>query len=640
MRTLKESIRSYMHKVTFALVSVILVSVLVLNIANEQSRAQGTADKIFEQMDKILEENQKELTRLRQEYTAECLHNTEAIAYILEKNPAARYNRDELRKIAEFMEVDEIHIIDARGEIVSGTHPQYYGYNFDSGEQMNFFKPMLTDKFLKMVQDIEPNTAEQKLMQYSAMWNSTGEFIVEVGIEPVNVSKVTEKNELPYIFSQLCVNPDTSYFAIDAQTGKIVGATDAELVGMDMEAVGLNTEKIQSTKGFSSTINGKRSYTVFKKVADNYIGVAVTNKALYERIPLNMLYLVVCLGIIALALFKAVTRYMDRDVVQKIGEVNGKLYKITMGDLNAKVDVHSTKEFSELSRYINEMLQSLLVNDRKMTYVLGKTDMRIGVYEYNKQMKKVRFTGDVLQILKIGTEDVWKLTSDWADFKKYIGNMQKEPVTGENEIFAVGNGQYLRIEEVQEGEEIFGVVTDVTEEIRKRKEIEYDRDHDRLTGLYNRRGREFRLSQVLKECREPYYCAEVMIDADGLKMVNDTYGHENGDEYLKQIANVLKQEAGENCILCRQGGDEFTLFYYGCEKEALLQKIENLKALQSGQTAQLKDGLTVDLKFSMGSSVAYGAVDYEKMYREADEKMYEDKRTRKNLIKETDAKES
>ena len=56
-----------MYKVTFALVSVILISITALNIANEQSRAQGTADKIFEQMDKMLEENQKELTRLRQE---------------------------------------------------------------------------------------------------------------------------------------------------------------------------------------------------------------------------------------------------------------------------------------------------------------------------------------------------------------------------------------------------------------------------------------------------------------------------------------------------------------------------------------------------------------------------------------------
>ena len=67
MRTLKKSIWSYMYKVTFALVSVILISIMALNIVNEQSRAQGSADKIFEQMDKMLEENQKELTRLRQE---------------------------------------------------------------------------------------------------------------------------------------------------------------------------------------------------------------------------------------------------------------------------------------------------------------------------------------------------------------------------------------------------------------------------------------------------------------------------------------------------------------------------------------------------------------------------------------------
>ena len=87
------------------------------------------------------------------------------------------------------------------------------------------------------------------------------------------------------------------------------------------------------------------------------------------------------LSLIHISLFKAVTRYLDWEVVQKIGEVNRKLHKITMGDLNVKIDVHSSREFFELSRYINEMLQSLLANDRKMSYVLGKTDMHIGVYE-------------------------------------------------------------------------------------------------------------------------------------------------------------------------------------------------------------------------------------------------------------------
>ena len=63
-----------------------------------------------------------------------------------------------------------------------------------------------------------------------------------------------------------------------------------------------------------------------------------------------------------------------------------------------------------------------------------------------------------------------------------------------------------------------------------------------------------------------------MVDADGLKMVNDTYGHENGDEYLKRIAEMLKQEAGENSILCRQGGDELHCSIISMGKKRLCRK--------------------------------------------------------------------
>ncbi len=107
---------------------------------------------------------------------------------------------EELKKIASMIEVDEIHIFDTTGCIISGTHPSYYGYTFDSGDQMSFFKPMLEDQSLRLVQDITPNTAEMKMMQYSALWSHDGKFIVQVGMEPVNVLKVTEKNELSYIF--------------------------------------------------------------------------------------------------------------------------------------------------------------------------------------------------------------------------------------------------------------------------------------------------------------------------------------------------------------------------------------------------------------------------------------------------------
>ena len=284
MRTLKKSIWSYMYKVTFALVSVILISITALNIANEQSRAQGTADKIFEQMDKMLEENQKELTRLRQEYAAKCLHNTEAIAYILEKNTGARNDLYELRKIAEFMEVDEIHIIDAAGEIVSGTHPQYYGYSFDSGEQMNYFKPMLKDKSLTMCQDVTPNTAEGKKMMYAITWNEDGTKMLQVGIKPKRLLNEIKQNNISNVVAGMPVYKGMEIMVADGDTQVIEGATDSSKLGEKLEDVGISADHV-SADGATVTqirMDGKHCRCMMHQ-NDNYIVIVTVEDSFYQQ---------------------------------------------------------------------------------------------------------------------------------------------------------------------------------------------------------------------------------------------------------------------------------------------------------------------------------------------------------------------
>lgn len=180
MRTLQKIISRYMYQVAGILVAAMLVIVLYIDITNEQELARESAMRTFMQMEQVLEENQKELEEIREEYKETALHNAEVIARLIESDPNVVDSVQELRKIAASVEVDEIHIFDTTGRIVAGTHPEYYDYTFDSGEQMMFFKPMLEDKSLKLVQDIMPNTAEGKQMQYSALWSSSGEFIVQV----------------------------------------------------------------------------------------------------------------------------------------------------------------------------------------------------------------------------------------------------------------------------------------------------------------------------------------------------------------------------------------------------------------------------------------------------------------------------
>ena len=83
-----------------------------------------------------------------------------------------------MQKIAALISVDEIHLFDTKGYIYSGSVPKYFGYSFDSGEQMAYFKPMLKDKKLTMCQDVTPNTSEAKEMMYAITWNEAGNKMI------------------------------------------------------------------------------------------------------------------------------------------------------------------------------------------------------------------------------------------------------------------------------------------------------------------------------------------------------------------------------------------------------------------------------------------------------------------------------
>lgn len=632
MQTLKEIISRYIQSVTLFLVIVLLALILYIQINNEQKQAYETATETFYQIEQVLAENQEELNETRESYRQTCLHNAEAISYIIENNPSVLSDADDLRKIAELMEVDEIHIFDKTGRIYAGTHPEYYDYTFDSGEQMRFFKPMLTDKSLRLVQEITPNTAEKKLMQYSALWSQSGNFIVQVGMEPVNVLKVTEKNELSYLFSLFRVNPDANYYAIHKYSGTIVGSTDLSCVGKNLSEIGLNLDVVSTRqKGFHANVNGQNSYCVFKEADENYIGRILSSRDLYRRIPSMMAVLVVCLITIAMILSHVVTRYMNRYVVEGIHSINEKLHSIAQGNLDEIVDVQSSVELSELSSYINRMKKSILDNNRKMSYVLGKTNMFIGVYEYNSHMKRVRITEHVPRILALEPGEAERLSADYKDFQEFISALRKNPVAEETCVFSCKN-RYVKLEEINGGNEIFGVIIDVTDEIEKRKKIEAERDFDQLTGLYNRRGLEMKLSALFANPKALGHSAIVMADADNLKVINDTYGHDAGDVYLREISGLFRDFGPRSCVSARLGGDEFILFLYHYDSEQeLTDAVALLTDLQNNRFADLNDQIQVPLRFSFGSCLTGQCADYETLMKAADEKMYENKRERKGL---------
>ncbi|WP_232312896.1 GGDEF domain-containing protein [Enterovibrio coralii] len=129
----------------------------------------------------------------------------------------------------------------------------------------------------------------------------------------------------------------------------------------------------------------------------------------------------------------------------------------------------------------------------------------------------------------------------------------------------------LRSTQVQS--QLLLVGEDITENRRMEQQLRYQAQHDFLTGLRNRNYFEMCLADALRETNEMGLVhAMFYIDLDQFRVINDTVGHEAGDEALKQTAQVLKSLLPEGATLARLGGDEFAVICYNCNEQAALKQ--------------------------------------------------------------------
>jgi diguanylate cyclase (GGDEF)-like protein len=154
--------------------------------------------------------------------------------------------------------------------------------------------------------------------------------------------------------------------------------------------------------------------------------------------------------------------------------------------------------------------------------------------------------------------------------------------------------------------------------------------HDQLTGLYNRHYFE----HAKKELKELPVISVIMTDINGLKLINDTYGHEAGDELLKEYARILKESFKKSDLIFRWGGDEFVVVLKNTA-EATSWELCNRLVRRCGETL-VRD---IPLSISVGISSKLEGENIDLAFPEAENMMYKNKLTEskssKNLIMKT-----
>jgi len=150
---------------------------------------------------------------------------------------------------------------------------------------------------------------------------------------------------------------------------------------------------------------------------------------------------------------------------------------------------------------------------------------------------------------------------------------------------------------------LYSIVIDVTDREIAQEEIKHMSFHDYLTGVYNRRYFEEEFKRLNVQRNFPL--AVVMGDVNGLKLINDSFGHSEGDRVLVQAAHGIQNSLRDDDIVARLGGDEFGILLPNTtEEEAteLLKRVQiNLNAMN--KTAESEAGNMALLSISFGYSV-------------------------------------
>jgi diguanylate cyclase (GGDEF)-like protein/PAS domain S-box-containing protein len=174
-----------------------------------------------------------------------------------------------------------------------------------------------------------------------------------------------------------------------------------------------------------------------------------------------------------------------------------------------------------------------------------------------------------------------------------------------------------------------GITRDITEKKQIEEQLRILSVTDELTGLYNRRGFFTLAEQQLKVARRHEKGVFLLSgDIDNLKKVNDTFGHQKGDQMLTEVAAVLRESFRESDIIARIGGDEFVVFQMedaDASPEALLARLQ--KNIDDHNEERGYD-YEISLSYGIVRCAAESACSIDEMLVRADKMMYEQKRLR------------
>ncbi len=593
------------YLIAFITVVTMIFLQLILLTLNHSREAKAMTKAYLVQVEVIIGKNKHQeeylLDSLKEDYAV----LAKAVAFYLDHNNKEVYDAEGLQKLCGLMSIDEIHIFNSEGTITSSSVPSYIGYSFDSGEQMAYFKPMLTDKTLSMCQDITPNTAEGKPMVYAITWNEAQTRMVQIGIEPVRLLNELETNEIQNTVSNIPL-PEHMYIIIaDPDTHEIVGATNSDFIGKVFEDVSsLDLSRVNDNYFTSNCEMDIKTplwhHSCSASLSEGYyICLFLSNYYFFEK-SLESVFAVAVYLIVASCIILAIISRLFSTRQENIRHL--KVFR-------SMSEIYYSLHLIDIEK--NTAIEYSARNQVKESYENSSNATAAEI------MKNVMHATMSDEYLNRGLEftDISTLAERMKD--KKIISME---LLGKN----VGwiRMSFITFEAVDGVPTKVIVATQIIDDEKKMAESLYKKSHiDELTGCYNRRAYDNDILTYMDHQQNKDY-AYVSLDINGLKTVNDDIGHQAGDEMIRGVVECINEIFSHYGKAYRMGGDEFVVLLF-VDKELMETLCENFDRKVSSWRGSLIKSISVSYGYVLSSEA--GDMSMAEIAKLADTRMYEEK---------------
>lgn len=397
-------------------------------------------------------------------------------------------------------------------------------------------------------------------------------------------------------------------------------------------------------------------YGLLSDLAGANVGIVrvVEPRLIYAQGVSSARQLIACIALVALFFGLVSIWVLDRFALSRISALNDQVDRLSEGDTWAgQISLPGQDELSQLASNIDHMVgnlregrEELEVNNERLQDTVSKLASANSVLEHAVEgIARMNADGKIIATnvsfadnlgYKRGElcEQSWEVLVHGADQELFFDAVEMARASGKEtvEVQAIKKDKSLFHAEVSivrsdrpgvksEGFHLF--MKDITERKWLETRIEHQAFHDALTGLPNRAKFLDRLEQSISRAkRRDSGVAVIFMDLDNFKIINDSLGHQTGDELLIQIAGRLQGLIREEDTISRLGGDEFTV---------LLQDLHSVdEAVEV--TERIVRGLAEPIQLSQGETVAMASIGIaysekgqdsaESLLRDADTAMY------------------